>query len=245
MLGRTAGWLDEVYAYISSTYGAKLLSEKPEIIFQDRILDSSLHMQLPSDPQYAILEENDRKYYEAKFGITLPKKTAMILPSEKAASGAVSRHSDKPYWAGLFSNLAGNYPLFIYSRVWHESFHDYAGSLPVDIETRTEKNYSISEISEFLPVAYTFFGLITGCEKGLAHKSETEKVMRTQEELYRMPSEEWGRYPVAMDVVFRDGLEVEDLIDMMNIGCAGEAKRMIERSARKILKEIHGIEARA
>jgi hypothetical protein len=245
MIEKAREWLDEVYHYISETYHTTLLAEEPTIVFQDKKLDSTLYTPRPDVPfpfpHMLSMREHKRKFYMEEYGVELPKTIAMILPSKKAVEAALQRAMETPSSYNILFTLTKNYDLYIYRKIWHESFHDYGGSLPLNLLKRI--GYTIWDITEILPVAYTFFGILTGYEKGLAERDETEEVIKEQIKVYQLyPMGMLERYQTAMRIFFKEDFRPEELMDLLHQDKTHEAKKKIESRAKKILKEFHDLE---
>jgi hypothetical protein len=234
MIEKANAWVDEVYQYITETYHAQLFAEKPRVIFHDETLDSSY---IPAD-----ISEVDRKSLRDEYEIELPKaKSVILLPSEMGVIAGLLQSANNRSVHDLQVVLTRNYDFYIYSRIWHEGFHDFICSLPLDLHQRIMSGYLINDIAEFLPVAYTFFGIISGYEKRLAQKVEAEEAFRTQRQFYLLPRD-WERYSIAMHTFFHEDSQLDELEKLLQQDKTQETKQKIERRAKEILKEFHGVE---
>jgi hypothetical protein len=243
MLEKAYQWQNEVYDYIFTHYHAELKGKKPQIIFQDKVLDSTLYTPINYEefPFLKDLKEREKRVYKELYEIELPETVTMILPSQKAVETAIAR-ANVPLLRENLMKLTKNYELFIYSRIWHEAFHYYVNWLPLNHLKILKNGYSSLEIAEFIPVIYTFFGLICGYEKGLAPKSEVKDAIEAQIVSYLLPHEGVGiRYMRAMQIIFGDELQTNDLVSLFNQGKIKEIKRKLEDRANKILEEFHQI----
>jgi hypothetical protein len=244
MLEKAHQWQDEVYDYIFTHYHAELRGKKPQIIFQDKVLDSTLYTPKNYEefPFLKDLKEREKRVYKELYGIELPETVTMILPSQKAVETAITRATNVPLLQENLMKLTKNYELFIYSKIWHEAFHDYINCLPLNHLKISKNGYSSYEVAEFIPVIYTFFGLICGYEKGLAPKSEVKDAIEAQIVSYLLPRKEIGiRYIRAMQIIFGDKFQINDLISLFNQSKIQEIKRKLEDRANEILEEFYQI----